>query len=188
MIYLPNTNAYQEFVVGLKEAYPFVKIRLRSKFWLTRWLDKTLLRASKYSYITTIGPNIYVPDDWQSGSDNEKFIVLYHEVEHIRQYMQWGLENIWFGTIMVGILYLLILPMVFTMRSYFEKQAMEQTAIAMQIVGYNSEAHKNGFIQFCIDMFTSIEYLYMCPFPKHIEEWAEKTWDNAQNTIGVTTI
>jgi len=41
------------------------------------------------NYTTTIGSKIYVPDSWETKSDNSRIITVRHEIVHIRQFKQY---------------------------------------------------------------------------------------------------
>lgn len=64
-------------------------------------------RRFKTDYITTIGRWIAVPSNWTAFSPENRLSVLFHEVEHIKQFRQFGFGNAIVGIIPFGILYLL---------------------------------------------------------------------------------
>lgn len=190
MIQLPYTeeaktapSLYQRLLVKLQEEFPKVRICPRSRLWWARVLDRTLLKGSG-SFATTLYQTIAVPDDFAAWNEFEKYELLRHERQHLLQFKRWG--GGWFplGFVIVGILYLLVLPTMFTMRAYFEMDAYTQSAVAMIQEG-EDEWERQWFIAWMQKTFTGKEYVWMAVSKKRIGQWAEKRWSVARDQAWV---
>lgn len=140
-----------------------------AEYNIVRKQDSKLMRAIAFlikpinddfmeNYYTTIGKTIYTPNEDGSVDDQ----TLQHELVHIAQYNKWN--------ILYYVSYLFLLPAVFTMRSYWEKQAYAVTI--KQIYNRNPIAVTKPYIKDnIINQFLSSKYLWMWPFRGSMEKW-----------------
>lgn len=134
-------------------------------------------------YYTTIGPIIGTPTTWEERSYENRYSVLRHEREHLRQYKRAGFGNLWLGFFLVGFLYVFIpFPIgIAWFRAHFEKEAYRESMRA-EVALYGSVAARARLMSsrrrdHRVKTFTGPDYLYMWPFPKAIRKWYDKTVD-----------
>lgn len=101
-------------------------------------------------YYTTIGKNVYCPTDTPDKS------VLRHELVHVFDSQR---HPVWFP-----FSYLFMLPLVWTMRSRWEKRAY---SFQMRELNWYD-------VEWVKEQFCTSRYLWMWPFPKAIEKWVEQ--------------
>lgn len=133
-------------------------------------LSKILFFNKKFltGYATTIGRTIYAPH----GVVTEA--VLWHELEHVNDYNKWGIA--------FSLSYLLLLPIGFTMRSFWERRGYEATI--RYHVRYNpSWAADREFKERIVKQFTGPAYLYMDIRKEAVSEWFDKTLYKAQQEV-----
>lgn len=154
---------------------PGIKIVLHkdSKFLgLTRWALKHLLRQKKnYSRsTTTVGRTMYVPDSFWEWPPKARYVLLRHELVHLRQFRCWPLPFLkktpfWvFNAFLFGLAYLMLLPIKFTMRARFEKEAYTQTMLAWYELGVFDPSNQLQVATWVADMervFSTGSYFYM---------------------------
>lgn len=173
-------------VLAINLEFPLVVIAGRSEVWWARGLDAVarLFGADLSMYATAIGMTVAVPDSFDSWPAFNRYRLLRHEREHLRQYRRWGLGCWPLGTVVVALLYLLVLPLGLTMRAYFEAQAFRAEAEACQVAALLCGASPAGatydwFEREVLHAFTTRQYLWMLPFPRIVRCWARRTWTAA---------
>ena len=117
-------------------------------------------------YHTTVGQRIYVTGDWDQKSRDRKYLVLRHELVHVRQFRRWSLP-------VMAILYLLLpLPVGLAwFRAHFEKQAYaESIRGAAELYGID-HVKAGEFREDIISQFTGPSYGFMWPFRRAVERW-----------------
>lgn len=120
---------------------------------------------------TTLGNRVGVAPTWASYSDDQKYVTLLHEVEHVKQFKKAGFGNVWLGLVIGGFAYLFLpLPIGLAwFRMRWEKAAYEQTIRAvMKTQGLSAALDLRDHI---IQQFTSVNYLWMWPFRKQLKHW-----------------
>jgi hypothetical protein len=148
-------------------------------YWRTLGVLVSLLTFGKvdfmHRFFSTIVNRIGVPPRWDTMPPEAKYEILLHEVEHMKQYTAVGFGNIWIGTIIAGIGYLFLpLPVGFAwVRAKMEMGGYAQSIRAkIQVYGLaEAIAAKPGIIAH----FTSIDYLFMWPFKRHLSRWYDET-------------
>jgi hypothetical protein len=127
----------------LETAPKYTRLRLikRSESLFIRLLFAPLsflLRKNYDSFATTIFSTVYLPTDWESMSDNSKYVLLRHEFEHVRQFHEWFLgRRFWFiNHLLVAFAYIFVLPAFWTLRAKFEREAYTQTLLARHELGW----------------------------------------------------
>lgn len=127
------------------------------------------------SFFTTFGNIIGVSPSWDSMAVEEKYVLLLHETEHMRQYTAAGFGNIWLGWIISGIGYLLLpLPVGLSwVRAYMEMKGYEQTIRGVaQVYGKDTAANQKEYI---VNQFVSWNYMFMWPFKDYMNRWFDTT-------------
>lgn len=123
------------------------------------------------SYTTTLGRTIYYPRGWRlANATDEGCVTLEHEADHVRLNLQCGFGNIYLGTIVMTLLYLLFpIPICFAwFRYYAERRAYKisyDTAVKM---GYKPRISRY------VDQLTGPKYLWTWVLKKQVWAWFEK--------------
>jgi len=119
---------------------------------------------------TTIGRTVWVPNNWDLLEPRIQFELLLHEEAHSLDFERFGLGSMTFGVLTMGFLYLLVLPVFWTMRSYFERRGYYQSIRARFLLG---DQPGNGFLGHMIENFTTKNYVWMMgPWArKKVERW-----------------
>lgn len=170
-----NELLYNHLLDLLHFEFPNLKIRKRKDVWWCRLLDKTFLKKSKTQWACATWNSIIVPNDFDSWQCDHKHEIIFHERKHRRQYRKWSYP-------LFCVLYFLVLPIIFTMRAYFEKQAYYQSAVSMQMTRsfVDNEFMRQWFISWMARNFSRWEYFWMLPFKKHVRKWADRAWLQAK--------
>lgn len=157
---------FPEFVVRSKESSLFM--RLLSVF--LRIITLGAQKSFMTDYITTIGYTIYVPNTWETTSEEGRQIVLRHERVHMRQRRK-------YGAVFFTLLYLIpFFPLGLAYwRAIFEWEAYEETLVATSELFSPLTIKDPIFRERIIQHFVSGAYGWMWPFRKTIERW----YDNA---------
>lgn len=171
---------YDSLVAEATEKYGLV-LENKSDRWYWVFLGKLLHVATfgkvdfMNSFFSTLFNRIGVTPSWTNMTYGEKYEILLHEVEHIKQYKRAGFGNIWLGQIIAGIGYLLLpLPIGLALvRTKMEMDGYAQSLRAIiQLYGVNAaRADKERIVR----QFTSINYFYMFPFKGYMEDWFDDT-------------
>jgi len=123
------------------------------------------------SYTTTLGRTIYYPYGWRiEDTTDESCITLAHEADHIKLNYQCGFGNIYLGTVIMGLLYLLFpLPIGFAwFRYYAERRAYKISYATAKKYGLKTD------ISWYIQQLTGPSYLWTWVLKKQVREWFEK--------------
>lgn len=128
------THRYVTLYARYKAKYPRLRVLKRGESWFMRtifWPLKKVTHRSYDEFTTTIGSTIYVPDDFDSWSDNAKYMMLRHEAQHVKQFHRWPLGRwAWpLNHLLMGLAYLLLLPVFWTLRAHFEREGYTQTLL-----------------------------------------------------------
>jgi len=120
-------------------------------------------------YHTTVGNRIYVTGDWQELSRNRRFLVLTHEMVHVRQFRRFTLP-------LMAILYVLLpLPVGLAwFRAHFEKQAYAEEIRAAAALYGKEHVSAAEFRADIIGQFTGPAYGFMWPFRRAMERWYDR--------------
>lgn len=157
-------SKFYVFASKLKVLYPKfgVAVKENSKLMKFLFLFIGIFNKSWMSNFTmTIGYTVYMPKALV-GSD-AGYRVLRHEAMHIADYHKWK--------ILFGLSYLLLLPTVLTFRAYWEFRGYrESMVVEAEDFGYISDST----IDVITEQFTSLNYVWMCPFKSYIKGKLEK--------------
>jgi hypothetical protein len=124
------------------------------------------MRSYLDSYHTTIGSTVYVPSGWEEQPSDSRYVILRHELVHLRQFRRLTLPG-------MAILYLLIpIPMgVSYFRARLEREAYEETIRATAEVFGKEQVRTPAFRERIIRQFTGPSYGWMWPFRQQLERW-----------------
>ncbi len=117
-------------------------------------------------YVTTLGHTIYTPEGWERTPPLQRYVVLRHEVVHVRQFERWG----WAG--MVLLYGLLPLPVGLAYgRARLEWEAYAETLRATAEVEGIAAARDRRLHDEIVARFTGPDYAWMWPFPDVVRRW-----------------
>lgn len=117
-------------------------------------------------YVTTLGHTIYVPSGWEDVPALRRYVVLRHEVVHVRQFERWGVVG------MVLLYGLLPLPVGLAWgRARLEWEAYAETLRATAEVEGLDAARDGRLHDEIVARFTGPDYAWMWPFPARVRAW-----------------
>lgn len=111
-------------------------------------------------YVTTIGNTIYTPDEDKKVSPS----TLIHELQHLKDSKDYP--------VLYELSYLLCLPTLFTMRSFWEKRAHTWSIRYRKAI---SSSYLHGYKDFIINRYCGADYLWMHFSKKRMGDWFDKT-------------
>jgi hypothetical protein len=125
-------------------------------------------KAFLTSYVTTIGKRVAVPKDWPVPRERQ-YVVLRHELVHVRQQARLGLGFVWLGMVPWAVLYALLpLPMGLAWFRYcFEREAYAESVRAAIVVGEDPEAER----EHAVAQISGPAYAWTWPFPARVRAW-----------------
>lgn len=164
-----NGKRYATLLSRTVQEYPRFNICLRSDVWWLRAIFWLLVKIRGHNYngfTTTIGSTMYVSDNWHARTDHQKYIVLRHERQHVRQFHTWPIPVKWLwpvNHILFSISYLLLpLPIFITMRAHFEREGYLQNMLVLnELNGPLDEKQIKHEASFIADIFSGATYLWM---------------------------
>ena len=157
---------YLSLLKDISKEFPKFKIRLFSENLFLNVLSH--LGFFKNVSAMTMGNTIYVCDDFHNKKSSTKAITLAHEREHLDQIKV-------YGTFLFYFLYLFTLPVFFTFRAKFEKEAYTVDLVNFFHEDPDIESIDSELLRM-IDIFTGSSYLYMSLNKENIKSWF---WDLA---------
>jgi hypothetical protein len=164
-----------DYVRNLRRRFPSLRILEKDHSALCRLIDGILRvvtfggqSAFMTNYVTTLRRTIYVPPNWSSRSDVEKYITLRHEAIHLEQFRR-------YTAVGMGVLYVLpILPLGLAWcRARLEWEAYAETLRAMVEVHGIESARDERLHRHIVRQFVSAAYGWMWPFPRTIQRWID---------------
>ena len=157
----------ESYLGQIKKEFPRTRLVPRGQSRLMRLLFGPLSLVTKKTYsdfATTIGSTIYVPDDFDTWSDDRQYVLLRHETTHIRQFHEFPLGRQWWvlNHVLFAICYLLVLPVRWTMRARFEREAYYQGLLAgIEMGWYTTPASRQQLADWLAETFGGPSYLWM---------------------------
>lgn len=158
---MEQSNEYNNFVEQIKSKFPNFEVLIKEhSTWMKIVYAVTLMRFwNRYFmevYVTIMFGKVYMPQRFigtQIGYE-----ILRHEYVHLCDSRRWP--------ILFELSYLFFpLPLVFTMRAYWEYRAYcESLIVENEQLGYV----RARTIEFCVEQFVGSYYLWMCPFPNFV--------------------
>jgi hypothetical protein len=128
------------------------------------WLLSKITRRDYSGFNTTIFSTMYVGPDWATDSSTSRYKSLRHEMKHIDQFHRWPLGRwAWpVNHLLTSIAYLLILPVLWTLRARFEREGYTQTLLVeYELNGPFSDARMEDNARWMADTFGGAAYLFM---------------------------
>lgn len=169
----PRSDALLE---RLEHEFSGLRVVAKKDDGLQRTIDKLLKVAtlggmSEYltRYTTVLGHTIYVPIEWETRGDEDRYITLRHEAIHLRQMKR-------MGRIAMGLYYALpFFPIGLAWgRARIEWEAYAETLRAIAEVRGVEAAAGAGVRAYILKQFTSAAYGWMWPFPKQVGRWIDE--------------
>jgi hypothetical protein len=161
------------FLDELRRRHPKLRVVSKPKSTLARAIDRALRlvtfgsqRSFLTTYTTVIGRTIYLPTDWPTRPDLDRYVTLRHEAIHLRQFERLGLVG-------MAILYLFpIVPMGLAIgRARLEWEAYAETLRAVAEVRGLAAARDPALHEHIVRQFTSGAYGWMWPFRRKVLSW-----------------
>ncbi len=158
----------------IRREFPSFRIREKRTSRLQRAIDVALrivtlggMRSYLTEYHTVLFGTLWVPDGWNTTTDEDRTILLRHERVHLRQRRR-------MGDVRMTLVYLVwVLPLFLAWgRARLEWEAYEETIRATaEVYGRaRAEALRAGIVA----RFTGPDYGWMWPFPRTINRWFDE--------------
>jgi hypothetical protein len=150
----------------MRTRFPKFRVRKYSDSKVFGWLHHNFFR---WAAATTIGFTIYF-DNYHFETDRGVEI-LKHEAVHMHDYARWGL--------LFSLSYIFLLPVVFTMRAYWEWRGYQETlrSIHEEYKYCTPEYYKiimDHHCQWVAGIFFDYSYLWMFPFKTYMYNKCKK--------------
>lgn len=163
------------YLASLAEGPRPVHVVPKGTLWHQRVADRFLKLVTfggqnRYltDYVTTLGHTIYVPDDWKRTDPLRRYVVLRHEVVHVRQFERWG----WIGMVLLYGFFPLPVGLAYG-RARLEWEAYAETLrVTAEVFGLVA-ARDRRLHEEIIGRFTGPDYAWMWPFPSVIRGWID---------------
>ncbi|MCA9522940.1 MAG: hypothetical protein KC609_18320 [Myxococcales bacterium] len=161
-------------IAEIEREFPSFRLRMkrdsggqRAIDWALRLITFGGQRGYLDQYHTTIGYSIYLADRWDEMDDLECYILLRHELVHLRQFRRYTRPGMAF-------LYLFVFfPFGLAwFRARFEREAYAET-LAATAECYGLEALDDELREYVVEQFVGPAYAWMWPFRGAIESWYE---------------
>lgn len=161
-----SIDRYEILSRQVKQRYPRFTVKERNGTWLGR-LFRVLAKVTRQDYdsfTTTIFSTMYVGADWRSDSSDEKYSTLRHEMQHIDQFHRFPLGR-WAWPVnhaLMALCYLLVLPVLWTLRAKFEREGYAQTLLVQyELYGEFSEGRMEDNARWMAETFGGSAYFFM---------------------------
>jgi hypothetical protein len=169
-------SRYEKLLEALRAEFPRFRIVRKDESAFQRAIHYALvvltfggMRSYLDSFQTTIGSTIYVTPDWDSRSEELRYVTMRHEAIHLRQFRKYTLPG-------MALLYVFLpLPMGLAwFRAQFEKEAYAESIRAAAEVYGPDYPKGNEFRSHIIDQFVGPSYGWMWPFRAGLERWYDR--------------
>lgn len=171
---MSKPSRLQQLLAELEQEFPRFRIRHKRTSALQHAIHYALLvvtvggqRVYLTRYHTVLFGTLWVPDAWDSMTDDEKYILLRHERIHLRQRER-------LGDVAMSFVYLVpIFPLFLAYgRARIEWEAYVETLRATaEVHGVQAAEDLRAHIK---QRFTGPEYGWMWPFPKTLDRWFDE--------------
>lgn len=173
-----NAVGFEEFVFQIfktQSEFHGFKLIKKSESLLMRVIGLILyylsMKKLKFcdDYHTVVGKTLYTGTSWDTTMIYlEKAEIIRHERVHLQQMKRCGLGCFWLGLIVFSILYVFILPCVFTLHGFwFEREAYQESIRARKEYGLHFDK------EWIVSQFVGPYYFWMFPFRSIVEKWFE---------------
>lgn len=161
-----SINRFEILRRQTRAEFPRFTIKQRQRSWLRPvfWLLEKLTGRSYSTFTTTIASTVYVGDAWDDHSNDGKYAILRHEKVHIEQVHRWPLgRRLWPVNHIIFMLgYLLLLPVLWTLRAHFERAGYTQTLLVQfELNGKISDYQMERNAVWISELFGGSAYLFM---------------------------
>ena len=167
---------YEQLLEEIREEFPGFRVVQKSDAWSQRAIHRllrvlTLGAQSAYldSYQTTIRRTVYVTQGWDSLPDEQRYVTMRHEREHLRQFRRYTTPLMallyLFGPLPVGLAWF---------RAHFEKQGYAESIRAAAEVWGRDYPRRADYRSRVIGQFTGASYGWMWPFRAGLERWYDQ--------------
>lgn len=163
---MPGIDRYELLAAKTRQEFPRFNVRDRDASWL-RWPFRLLKKITGQDYTeftTTIFSTIYVGASWHTDSSLERYKTLRHEKKHIEQFHSWPFGRWWWplNHIVMALCYLLVLPLLLTLRAKFEREGYTQTLLVdYELYGPFSDDRMESNAAWLAETFGGSAYFYM---------------------------
>lgn len=168
-------SKYDTLLESATAEFPSLRV-VEKEGWFWKLLNTLLVifsfgknKTFLTKFITTIGPVIAVPKDWPA-SDETKYMVLAHELVHIKQQARLGFGNPWVGLVPFAIAYLFLpIPTLFAYCRYrFELEAyVVSIHKALELYGKDTAM---AYLDAYVNSLSGYQYIWAWPFKEKIKE------------------
>ena len=164
---------YEQLLEEIRQEFPGFRVVHKRDAWTQKAIHQALRvltfgAQSSYlgSYQTTIRRTVYVTDDWDGLSDEQRYVTMRHEREHLRQFRR-------YTTPLMALLYLFgPLPVGLSwFRAHFEKQGYAESIRASAEVWGTDHVRAPRYREYVVQQFIGGSYGWMWPFRRSIETW-----------------
>lgn len=165
-----------EYEAELRKEFPKLRIVYKDRDAFSRLIDRalrvvTLGGQSSYmtKYVTTIASTIFVPADWDTRPDSERYATLRHEAVHLRQFRRFTVPG-------MSVIYLFpIVPLGLALgRARLEWEAYAETIRVVAELHGMQAVYDATFRAYIVEQFAGPAYGWMWPFPKTIHRWIDR--------------
>jgi len=176
---MSTLDRYAVLSLQVKDRYPRFSVVERDKSWLRPifWLLQKITRQDYSGFTTTIFSTMYVGSDWATSSTTSRYRLLRHEMQHIKQFHNWPLgRRAWpVNHLLMSLVYLLLLPVIWTLRAKFEREGYTQTLLVeYELTGPIADTRMEENARWLAETFGGSAYLYMWR-KKAAYAWAMET-------------
>jgi hypothetical protein len=161
-----SVNRFEILRRQMRAEFPRFTIKPRRSSWLRPvfWLLSKLTGQNASAVTTTVGSTVYVSDAWDDHSNDGKYAILRHEKVHVAQAHCWPLgRRLWpVNHVLFGLSYLLILPILWTLRARFERAGYTQTLLVQfELYGKISDHQMERNAVWLAEVFGGAAYIFM---------------------------
>ena len=176
---MSKIDRYAVLSLQVKKRFPRFSVKERNRSWLRPifWLLGKVTRRDYSSFTTTIFSTMYVGSDWSTDSTTSRYKTLRHELRHIDQFHHWPMGRwAWpVNHLLTALAYLLVLPIIWTLRSKFERDGYTQSLLVEhELNGPFSDSRMEENARWLADTFGGSAYLFMWR-KKAAYTWAMET-------------
>lgn len=167
---------YQALLRAMREEFPKFRVIKKSDSPMHRAIHHFLvvvtlgqMREYLQGYQTTIGDRVYVTDDWDDSSPENRLITMRHELVHVRQFHRYTLV----GMALLYVLWPFPLGLAYG-RARLEWEAYTETIRATAEIRGDEAARSPALRERIVSQFTGPSYGWMWPFRKTVERWYDR--------------
>jgi hypothetical protein len=181
-----HADRCERLLAEIRAEFPRFRLRRKDSSTFQRAIHwglctLTMGRMRRYltRYQTTIGNTVWVTPDFGDWDADERYVVLRHELVHLRQFRRYGLVG-------MALLYLLLpLPIGLAyFRARFEMEGYRETLHATAAVRGVAAVRDPALREWIVGQFTGPAYGWMWPFKRSVERWYDSELAAAVTAAG----